>query len=107
MSRYVLAAGYSASKVGAMMAIVSIADLAAGRTSWVTLVDIFLLVGLVILVWWRRSPVPAVLMLGMVVYEYVRLVISGERYLRLYAILFVVAFILHVWTLKRRAQTAT
>jgi hypothetical protein len=98
MRRYVLAAGYAASEVGALMAVVSVIGLATGATSWMSIRIILPLVGLGIWLWWRRSPVAAVLMLALVGFEYWQLAVSrpDSSWVRtFYPILFLVALVAH------------
>ena len=84
------------------MMVFGIIGLATGVKSWSILVDVVLLLGLGVWLWWRRSRVAAGLMLALVAFEYWSLadkaVTSGasNSWLTSYLVLFLVAFAAHV-----------
>src|SRR5437879_3657424 len=107
MSQYILAAGFAASEVGGLMMVWGIIGLATGVMSWGILVDVVLLLGLGVWLWWRKSPVAAGLMLALVAFEYSSLAnkaaTSGasNSWLTSYLVLFAVAFAAHMRSPKR------
>jgi hypothetical protein len=98
--RYVVAAGLAASEVGALMALQTIIALLTGAEKVVaaSVVDVLLLAGLGVWLWWRRSPVPAGLVLALIALEYWYLASTtgrGNTWLVTYLVVFLIALSVH------------
>jgi hypothetical protein len=96
-----LAAGFAASEIGALMMIFSAIAVVGGVKSSVVVLDILLFAGFGAWLWWRESPVAAGLMLALVAFEYSYLAYSAveagktNSWLGTYLVLFFVAFFAH------------
>jgi hypothetical protein len=86
-------AGLAAADVGFLMALWS--GLALFDREWLVLLDVLLLIGLGVFVWWKRTPLAAWLMIAWVAYEYVGSVYLGAGLSLIYPLVFVFALAVH------------
>jgi len=99
MSRYILAAGFAASEVAALMVFFGIIGFFTGAKSAGILFDAFLIAALGAWLWWKRSVIAASVMFLSVLFEYCYLAYAtgqSNTWLTTYVTLFLIGFVAHV-----------